>query len=56
MNIQELEKLYAQLPQVSALAKEIGKTQGRRCGSNGFPRGIVGFLRTDGLWKHVCKV
>ena len=30
MNIQELEKLYAQLPQVSALAKEIGKTQGRR--------------------------
>jgi len=30
MNIQELEKLYAQLPQVSALAKEIGKTQCRR--------------------------
>ena len=30
MNIQELEKLYAQLPQVSALAKEIWKTQGRR--------------------------
>ena len=26
MNIQELEKLYAQLPQVSALAKELGKT------------------------------
>ena len=30
MNIQELEKLYAQLPQVSALAKEIGKAPGRR--------------------------
>ena len=30
MNIQELEKLYAQLPQVSALAKEIGKASGRR--------------------------
>ena len=26
MDIQELEKLYAQLPQVSALAKELGKT------------------------------
>ena len=26
MNIQELEKLYAQLPQVSALAKELGKS------------------------------
>jgi transcription-repair coupling factor (superfamily II helicase) len=25
MNIQDLEKLYAQLPQVSALAKELGK-------------------------------
>ena len=30
MNIQDLEKLYAQLPQVSALAKEIGKATGRR--------------------------
>ena len=30
MNIQELEKLYAQLPQVSALAKELGKSTGRR--------------------------
>ncbi len=30
MNIQELEKLYAQLPQVSVLAKEIGKASGRR--------------------------
>jgi len=26
MNIQELEKIYAQLPQVSALAKELGKS------------------------------
>ena len=26
MNIQELQKLYAQLPQVSALAKEVGKS------------------------------
>ena len=26
MNIQELVKLYAQLPQVSALAKELGKS------------------------------
>ena len=30
MNIQELRKLYAQLPQVSALAKELGKSTGRR--------------------------
>ena len=30
MNIQELEKLYAQLPQVSALAKLLGKATGRR--------------------------
>ena len=30
MNIQELRKLYAQLPQVSALAKEFGKSTGRR--------------------------
>ena len=30
MNIQELRKLYAQLPQVSALAKELGKGTGRR--------------------------
>ena len=29
MNIQELEKLYAQLPQVSALAKELGKSSVR---------------------------
>ena len=29
MNIQELRKLYAQLPQVSALAKELGKSTGR---------------------------
>ena len=30
MEIQDLERLYAQLPQVSALAKEIGKASGRR--------------------------
>ena len=30
MNIQELEKIYAQLPQVSALAKELGKSSVRR--------------------------
>ena len=29
MNIQELEKLYAQLPQVSTLAKELGKSSVR---------------------------
>ena len=29
MNIQELEKLYAQLPQVSALAKALGKATGK---------------------------
>ena len=30
MNIQDLERLYAQLPQVSALASELGKAMSRR--------------------------
>ena len=38
MNIQELEKLYAQLPQVSALAKEIGKSSVRTI----FLEGLLG--------------
>ena len=38
MNIQELEKLYAQLPQVSALANELGKTAVRRI----FLEGLLG--------------
>ena len=38
MNIQDLEKLYAQLPQVSALAKELGKKSVR----NIFLDGLLG--------------
>ena len=38
MNIQELEKLYAQLPQVSALAKELGKSSVRSI----FLEGLLG--------------
>ncbi|MBQ7426739.1 MAG: transcription-repair coupling factor [Prevotella sp.] len=38
MNIQELEKLYAQLPQVSALAKELGKSSVRSV----FLEGLLG--------------
>ena len=38
MIIQELEKIYAQLPQVSALAKEIGKSSVRRI----FLEGLLG--------------
>ena len=38
MNIQELEKLYAQLPQVSALAKELGKSSVRTI----FLEGLLG--------------
>ena len=38
MNIQELEKIYAQLPQVSALAKELGKSSS----STIFLEGLLG--------------
>ena len=38
MNIQELEQLYAQLPQVSALAKELGKSSVRAI----FLEGLLG--------------
>ena len=62
MNIQELEKLYVQLPQVSALAKLLGKSSekkiflegfgigkgvGKIFGSFDFPRGFVGLQRPD---------
>ena len=40
MNIQELKKLYAQLPQVSALAKELGKATNRRAQSESSVRTI----------------
>ena len=40
MNIQELKKLYAQLPQVSALAKELGKATDRRAQSESSVRTI----------------
>ena len=35
MNIQDLERLYAQLPQVSALASELGKAMSRRVSQAG---------------------
>ena len=38
MNIQELEKLYVQLPQVSALAKLLGKSSEKKI----FLEGLLG--------------